>query len=758
MIAHASSVLLLGTTKYSNPPSITHFIISARNSATHIISIPLFVGLWKALEEAEVPVASSTEAAISRSIQIIEMRFVDIHFVFALISERLSSFLREDKTFIRWEELRRAMAREDIRLTEKLYLTFQRCLEDSGIFQPSPENKVNKFVLMKVSDFFRDRSLEEVCTVGGGEGGVAGDPHDPDHMNYTVARLVRELSPHWAVLREQLCGTERNVFVSEDQLLRAVRGSGGLVMSAQDMHELWNYVTKKSGLDGTQSERLPLSTLDDVLIPKESNYSSFSALMRDEHHPATVRPYTGNPNKVDHLTSLFQEQQRMDLTSNSPPPSCSRPHTASSFPWQRDEANAVSNVKTRVVAGLRRAGSDKQRAFINALYHNEKHYRNRVLPRGVLLEAFACADIHLNRHDAQELWDEAHATLPPPLRVEDLQRWLELEHVTPPAIDNDTTLSSKGQWTGNGQRKTLSLAEMSYDRHNRRYQAHHAPAWGPLDGSGSPYREAHGGSGRNGSADAIYDQGSPRVSDVDGPDAYGSAVYETPPESPSNTMMTPAVAAEAILTNQAHLAYCFRTLSSGGGLVKGPDLVKVLADSPFNIRMSRDALWAMVCGMAGTSPDAAEAHVYLRFNDAVRYLEAELQKTTLPPADLRHRNIFNKLHRSRFVKGSSAAMLEQANILRQRLKYSRQRGPVVSWDGVPDVCSPHEFLSLMNTIDVPLTLDEVEYIYDNVRILEARERDICGGRDEEQCMAYQIEHGFSLGCALRYLSDLLAYV
>jgi hypothetical protein len=685
---------------------------------------------------------------------------MDIHFIFKLIADRLSVFLKQDVNFLRWEELRRAMANEEIRLSENQYLMFQRSLVDSGVYLPQPENKLNRLVLAKVCDYFRDRYLENGSVEEEAGGFSLSGAGGNSSMSSSQSRLVRSLTPNWKFVKSHIQSSVRGggVMVSEEQLLMAIRVAGGIVITAPDMRDLWAYLVKHSESSGDRSSDrvLPLSEIDALISAKESNYSSFSALMRDEYHPAVVRPYTDNPNKEDHLRSLFKERPN---TCTSSPPSKIPSNSVSSFPWQGDEANAVSNVKIRVLAGLKKAGLDKQQAFIQALYHNEKHYRNKVLPRGILLEAFACAGIHLNRHDVQDIWDEAHSTLPSPLRVVDLQTWLQLDHISPPVLASPVTRSGESTPTS---RKPTSLADMSYDRHNRRYQAHYAPAWAPPDGSSSSVYDHSGhlsegrGRGRGDFSQSLGSFHGGRMSqpepdyasyDVDG----GEYQSEMPPA------MTMAEAASILLANQPHLAYCFRTLSAGMGLVKGTDLVEVLNAAPFELNMSQGDLWAMVCGMAGTRTDSSKAAVYLRFNDAIRYLEGQMQRSTLPPADSRQRSIVEKLFRSKYVLGSADAMMQQSSILRQRLRYSRQRGPVVTWDGVPDMCSPHEFMSLMNTIDIPLSLDEVEFIYDNVRRQELKDGRSGHGRGEqqEQCMAGQIEHGFSMGAALKYLSELL---
>lgn len=701
--------------------------------------------------------SENSDAAINRSCQIIETRFVDIHFIYKLIADRLPIFLKQDVTFLRWEELRRAMANEEIRLSENQYIMFQKSLVDSGIYLPQPENKLNRLVLTKVCDYFRDRYLENGSVddeVGSGIGASTS-------MSSSQSRLVRSLAPNWKSVKSKIQSINSRgapeCMVSQDQMLCAIRETGGIVITAADMRELWKYLVKQSNVVtgdrmASSEHMLYLSQIDALIAPKESNFSCFSALMRDEYHPSVVRPYTDNPNKQDHLKSILTERPN---TCTSSPPSKIPSNSVSSFPWQGDEANAVSNVKTRVLAGLRKAGREKQQAFVHALYHNEKHYRNKVLPRGVLLEAFACAGIHLNRHDVQDIWDEAHSTLPSPLRVADLQTWLQLDYIAAPVQSSPSRSGESTPIT----RRPVSLADMSYDRHNRRYQAHYAPAWAPPESRANfePERQL------TGRPDIIASQSLGSISggcaSYQEPDFFSYDVDRGECENEMSSVMTFAEAASILLANQPHLAYCFRTLSAGMGLVKGTDLAEVLKSAPFDINMSSTDLWAMVCGMAGARTDSPKASVYLRFNDAVRYLEGEIQKTTLPPADFRLRSIIDKLFRSKYVLGNSDSMLQQANILRQRLKYSRQRGPVVTWDGVPDVCSPHEFMSLMNTIDLPLSLDEVEFVYDNVRRQELTGGSGGFGRDglQEQCMAGQIEHGFSLGSAIKYLSEILNF-
>mmetsp|Transcript_3919 Transcript_3919/g.6149 ORF Transcript_3919/g.6149 Transcript_3919/m.6149 type:complete len:828 (+) Transcript_3919:99-2582(+) len=727
----------------------------SRNEATQIVSIPLFIGLWRGLEHnKQSSEPSQTELAVNRSRQIVEMRFIDVHFIYALIGNRLPSVIQKEVLFMRWEELRRAMTNVDIRLSENVFLIFQKSLVDSGIYLPCPENKVNLYVLLRVAEYFRNRE-EQVAIPPAVEEEHSSTPS-------SAIRCINALTPKWLHVMERLSegqGSQRTM-VSYDRFVRAVKDVGGTVMSSRDLLDFWVYLVKHSDatprLDTAGSVNfsdvaLPLSAIDAVMSPPESNYSSLSALMRDEYHPHVAKLYADNPNKQDHLTSLLISPAVASTEHYSP-----NMRTMNSFPWQKNEADAVSNVKIRVLSGLKRAGADKQTAFAHALFSSERKFDNTALPRGVLLEAFASAGIHLNRSDAQDIWEEANCTLPAPLKAKDLLRWLELGHVQPPPMQ-DTTASPNGRQ--NGTRKGSSLAELAGVQ-NKRFVTHHAPAWASprsdIAVSRSGYDD-HYTPGRDAPpSDSLpnyspsYDLGVTGDSLV--PDSVSADISDRADSVPSIDVIE---AMEVILRNRARLAYEFRTLGMGSGIVKSSSLIPLLRKTPYCIQLIESDMAVLLSKMAGCSEPEDPFTVYLRFNDSIANLEVEVQKYRSANLDSKIQGIQRKLELSRQICGNRDSLCGHAQLLRQRLKNSRQRGHVVTWDGVPDVCSPHEFMTLMNSIDVHFTLEETELIYNRLRLQSLQAKRHCGYDNDAESIGCQIEHGFSLGDAIAFLASLL---
>lgn len=425
-----------------------------------------------------------------------------------------------------------------------------------------------------------------------------------------------------------------------------------------------------------------------------------------------------------------------------------------------------------------------------------------MLPRGLLLEAFACADIHLSKNDIQSLWEEAVRSLPQPLHIADLLAWLEVPYEGSPitAPQTDTPPSSR------------------HDR-NRRHQGHYASAWSTmrpetyvnendrgrrardltqsssnfLEGAVDEWRD-HGDDERNnnppqnaaqkasrqreqtlGTSLASYQSTRNSPGDlrrstsgglgrdpelIESPRSHHTpltSLHQSDDPSPQDSRNNASRRAiERILHNKAHLAFVFRSHGSGSGMMSGVSLFESLRRDPFNIDMDDASLWSFICKMALTDDRANKSTVYLRYTDAINYLESNRDRSASSALVLMSTALRDKLIKSKYIAGDRSQLIGQLHILRQRLKTSRQRGAVVTWEGFPDVCSPHEFMTLLNTVDVSLSLAEAELIYDEIRKDMASQNSTQFNRDTIQLSAAgQIEHGIPIGEAIRFLASLI---
>ena len=153
--------------------------------------------------------------------------------------------------------------------------------------------------------------------------------------------------------------------------------------------------------------------------------------------------------------------------------------------------------------------------------------------------------------------------------------------------------------------------------------------------------------------------------------------------------------------------------------------------------------------MAGVETHTLPARVYLRFNDAIAFLEREAAELLQPEQDPRRVSIQQKLQTCRHVRGSALDMNEQSHLLRSRLRHIRQRGSVTSWDAVPDICYPQEFSQLMESISLCFTQEEIIYIYQ------------CMNKEDDptntpSCFN-QCKYGMPLGASISFLSSLCSH-
>lgn len=292
------------------------------------------------------------EEDVRSTTQILQIHFVTIHFVYALLYDRLKTRLQPNCFSIRWEELTRLMSSADIRLSPETLQHFRQSLLQSGIFCPQ-EGRINIPLLLMTSQSL-SRIYQEECKVSliDEEKKRLESARNPSSA---CLRYLQTLQPRWANVRAQMIQNSRSQNISFSDFMHSVATVGGVVISPRDLHELWRYVAFTGSCDSSfETDRnmlLPIELFDQVMKNPELNYSSLSALMRDPiEKPSGLKCDQSSSNKADHVTSLLITDDFI-LSKN---PSY-RP-IVSPFPWQRNETALVSNVKQRVIDGLRRTG------------------------------------------------------------------------------------------------------------------------------------------------------------------------------------------------------------------------------------------------------------------------------------------------------------------------------------------------------------------------------------------------------------------
>jgi hypothetical protein len=313
------------------------------------------------------------------------------------------------------------------------------------------------------------------------------------------------------------------------------------------------------------------------------------------------------------------------------------------------------------------------------------------LPRGALFEALACAEIHLSKNDSQDIWDEMATALRHQMKGAEILQWLEVDIPHTDLCEADALQPQPSPTpVGDSQaRRSTTLAS---------------------------YR------------DSIL-QDSSRVEEA-------SPLLKT---------------IRSLLRNKAHLAFVFRSCGCGSGIVSGADLCQALRQIPFEITLDDISLWAFVCQIVSMPPTSPPSSVFLRYNEVIDYLESELRHLSPSTSTTLQTSLIQKLKSSRSIQGNPERVLGHLQILRQRLKNIQQRGAATSWEGVPDMCSIREFLSLLQTIDLPLSLEEAELVWEESRKNRSEESSwnfLTGSADDGV-------KAISIGAGLMYLRSLI---
>jgi hypothetical protein len=644
--------------------------------------------------------------------QILQVHFVTIHFVYALIYDRLRTRFHPNCFSIRWEELIRLMSSTDIRLSPETLELFRQSLMESGIFCPR-EGRIDISLLLMASQSL-SRIYQEECKVSlrDQEKRKLESARNPSS---TCLRNLQTLRPKWPNMRAQMLRSSRREDISLSDFTHSVTREGGVVISPRDLHELWRYIAFTGNYDWSfEADRdllLPIGLFDQVLKSPEANYSSLSALMRDPiGKPSGLKCDQPSSNKEDHVTSLLITND--PILSRNP---SYRP-IVSPFPWQRNETALVSNVRQRVIDGLQRTGHRypflplshslpfldprQTKHFARSLMRAEK---TRIalagletLPRGVLLEALASFAIHLSRTDAQDLWDEITASCKGHLRAADILRWLGVEVPSPESDDRAEPIA-------------------------------------PLEPTPSP---------------------SPQDFLIAPRKAISLASFHSPTPRDSVSRHSPPwllQVIQSLLKHKSHLAFTFRSCGGGSGIISAADLCHALRQPPFQVALDDNALWQFVYRIASMDPSVPPASVFLRYSEVVNYLEAELQRLFPSASSSLSSSLRQKLEQSRYVQGIPSRVVGHLQILRQRLRNLQQRGAVTSWEGVPDMCSVREFVALLQSIDLEISLEEADLIWAESRKSGSEESSwnfLTGSGDDGV-------RAISIGAGLAFLESLL---
>jgi hypothetical protein len=312
----------------------------------------LFLSLWRALEEEIPPQRPLLDDEILSALQILRVHYVPIHFVYALIHDRLRHRFDPHCFSTRWEELQKLMLSTDIRLAPDTLESFRLSLLESGIHHPDKDRlNININLLLSASQYLSG-IYEEECRDSLRQQTIA--KNSSHSVPSASVRYIQALQPQWEKIKRQLL-LSRHGDLSLQEFTHSVLREGGVVMAPRDILELWRHIAGTGNIDlSFESERevrLPLSLFDQVMRNPEANYSSLAAVMREPTaRPSSLRLVDPSPNKEDNVSSLLmpQEQSRSKNTFYRT--------AAAPFPWQLNEAALTSNVRRRVIDGLRRTG------------------------------------------------------------------------------------------------------------------------------------------------------------------------------------------------------------------------------------------------------------------------------------------------------------------------------------------------------------------------------------------------------------------
>ena len=259
------------------------FVILFRNSATQVISIPIFLGLWRALEEFQLTNNDTSvldPQNIQYSLQMLQLHFVDLHYIYALIYDRLFQKIHPNQQIIRFNELLKLMTGADIRLTSHSALLFEQSLRESNLLSQSPENKINIQSLFFVSKSLKAWHLEQLEFSQSQQNN--NNNHNNHNQNRTPSsslRYIQAIQPKWKQIRNFLIKHSRDSSnhhsnITYPEFTFAIQCVGGTVISPLDMKELWRYIALIDGfeingddVDGNLSLRI--EAFDEVMKQKE---------------------------------------------------------------------------------------------------------------------------------------------------------------------------------------------------------------------------------------------------------------------------------------------------------------------------------------------------------------------------------------------------------------------------------------------------------------------------------------------------------
>lgn len=290
---------------------------------------------------------------VHAALQVLQLHFISVHFVYALIHDRMQRRFHSNCFSIRLEELKKLMANADIRLSPNTWETFQQSLFESGIYDPS-ENRIFINLLLSAAQSLRQR-YEEDCTNSRHIQQLAKLHETSRQLSSTAIRYIIDIQPRWENIRRHLLRNSSNKNISLSSFTHSLLTDAGIVMTAKDIQELWRYIAYIGNYDWEyENERdllLPIELFDKVMRSPEVDYSSLGAVMREPvERPHGLKSVDPSPNKEDHVTALLISE---DYVPTKIP---SYRSAFSAFPWQEDEEARMSNVRRRVIDALQQAG------------------------------------------------------------------------------------------------------------------------------------------------------------------------------------------------------------------------------------------------------------------------------------------------------------------------------------------------------------------------------------------------------------------
>jgi hypothetical protein len=655
--------------------------------------MPLFTLIYQSLADNANPSHAPEEQTsnIKRIRDILEIKYVDISFAYALIGERVSDVMKKEQRYIRWEDLKRNMINENIRLSERNFDMLRNSFIETNIMKSLPDGKIDTHLLMEVASTYVDRSHIPDPVTGRSDGST----HSTSTSS-VITRVIAQIMPKWNTCRQFLISNNHQSNISENVLHHSLKYSG-VMLAASDTKVLWNYFCETVGKQKIcSSDPEPLLTVDDidyVLTPSRNDFSSLSAIMREEHEPSHrnysfAGEYGSGSNNSNHMYEVMSEPDVGSVIDDYAKGRHCVPRITS-FPWQLNESTQQSNLRKRVLQSIARLSEHQQKDFVKILEIETRKSQN-LLDRNCLKLALGATAVHLTQSELQSLWTE-YCETSVTKNITTLLQWLQIQvNVEPPNSRPSTSLSdyrnnyaNESSIAGNG--KVAVLSSWQQPKHHNNEEIF-PPTNSTID------EEIH-----------IYPQNSECDND------HSNVANENNLNDRDAKLI--GIAVNLLLNSKPQLALLFRRLGGGTGTVKGQDLSDALRASPFLLPLSTILTWTFVCNIAGVSDMTPPALVFLRFNDIVRYLDNYTSMTIAKNESMEIQSIRKKLKSSYILKGNKDLIIGSNNNLRQRLRNMRTRGQVTSWEGLPDIVSHNEFLKLMLTVDLTLTHEEIVFIH-----------------------------------------------